>query len=474
MASNKVFSSSAFKSRHDLEVEKLRTLKLIELVHNLRTSLQNEEFADVKINVGNQFTCFQKCITFALAPDIISGVVIGEEVQIDFCPDKVTENADISYLALIYNPDESTINDSQVISKVGSKLQELLSSDATKSFSDVTFQLDDGELFHCHKSIVSSRSDFFKAMLYGSWRESNKEVVKISSIEQNVFKSLLDYIYFANPVLQEEVDIVGVMLAQDMLGIHGFHDVIKHHLRMYYFHNFHQPCDTCIVHITRMYNFLLQSQLLGYEDLVKSCDHCFSKYFAKILTNKNLLKIPTNIREFIVEVTTGSINHINVIGFIKDCMKAKATLPNVKWAVEASMLLTKIEDFYHKLVCGNFRDVTIQAGFAIIFLEENNKHISKMIFEIIEISLKKYMTVENSLDIYMQLVYLQNCIDKVYSSENDQKDLSHSQDFVDNCKGLAKEFIRKNFVKIQRTKIWKDLDEHHKEELTSKSGFIFH
>ena len=465
---SRVLSSSAFKSKHKLEVEKLGKKKLLELINDLRVFLQNEEYADVKLNLGSQFTCFHKCIAFTLAPELLSDIQMD---KYDFAPDQLQEK-DISNLALIYNPDESIINTFQDFSKIGFQFKKLLLADRSDNWCDVSFQLDDGQLFHCHKSIVSSRSHFFKAMLYGSWKESTNEIVKISAIKSDIFKCLLDYIYYANPELPEEIDIVEIMMVQDMLGIEGFKDVIMHHLRMYYFHYFHQPCELCIVRLTKIYNFLFHSQLLGYEDLVKACDQWFSKYFAKILVDKNLLKIPINVREIVVEKTLDSINPINIIGFIKDCTKAKASLPNVKWGVAATKLLDRIEANYQKIICGKFSEITIQAGFAVLFLEENNKHVSKMIFEMIETSLKEYMNVENTLTIYLQLVYLQSRINKQYHTYKD-KDLSHSQQFLDNCGLLTKEFVRKNFFKVQQTKFWNDLEEHQKKELSSKSGFIF-
>ena len=149
-------------------------------------------------------------------------------------------------------------------------------------------------------------------------------------------------------------------------------------------------------------------------------------------------------------------------------------MPNVKWGAEASKIFSKIETSYQKIICQDFTAITIQAGFAILFLEENNKHVSKMVFEVMETSLKEYMTIENALTIHLQLAYLQMNLNKHnIDTQPIQIDLSHSQQFMENCRKLTNEFVRKNFFKVQRTKYWKDLDEDQKNEFTSKSGFIF-
>ena len=325
---NKVLSSSAFKSKHKLEAGKLNKKKLLELIGDLRGFLQDEEYADVKLNLGSDLTCFHKCIAYALAPDLLLDEKASDIDQLDFEPTQLLE-LDISNLALIYRPDEVILNTVKDLSKVQSQFKNMLSADRSVNYSDVSFQLDDGKLFHCHKSIVSSRSQFFKAMLYGSFKESNNNIVKISAIKSDIFEVLLNYIYYASSELSEEIDIVDIMIAQDMLGINGFQDVIMHHLRMYYFHYFHQPCDLCVVNLTKTYNFLSQSQLLGYEDLVKGCDQWFNKYFAKILSNKNFLKIPVNVREIIVEKTVEAMNPTNVIGYIKAVSYTHLTLPTI-------------------------------------------------------------------------------------------------------------------------------------------------
>jgi hypothetical protein len=66
----------------------------------------------------------------------------------------------------------------------------------TEYYSDVCFQLDDSEeLVHAHKCILSTKSEFFKAMFSTGMLESHERTVKFNDARLSVFTELLKYMY---------------------------------------------------------------------------------------------------------------------------------------------------------------------------------------------------------------------------------------------------------------------------------------
>eukprot|EP00111_Clytia_hemisphaerica_P017079 TCONS_00050584-protein len=463
----KVFSTSAYKSKYKIELEKLKSQSQLNFIKNCQITFQDEEFADTKIAIKGQYFCFNKCVAFALKQDLLQLLQKSseEEVRLD---DQHLNEDEIKEFNILYSPEVTFIGS---FDKLCLKFKVLLDSTLTETFHDVVFELKDDTKFKCHKLFVGQCSEYFKAMLFGSWLESSKGIVKIMNINKNVFQCILNFVYYAEVEMPTDIEVIDTMMAQDMLNIQGFLDVIKLHLKAYYFHFYHQPCDVCLIRLTNIYKFFMDSQILGFEELISSCDQWYIKHFAKILSNKNLLKIPKQVREIVVSKTTESINDINIIGIIKDIVKIKGSLPNVKWGVEATKLFSDIELFCLKYTCAHFKGITETPGFLFCLLEEKNIHINKMILEVMESALKGHVSINNCLEIHAQLQILSNSLEKELRI-NESKELSHSKSFITDAFDSVKLFVRKNLFKIQRTTAWKELDSATQKSLTMTSGFI--
>ena len=76
------------------------------------------------------------------------------------------------------------------------------------NFSDITFIVSDQEI-PAHRCILSARSDYFRAMFNNSMRESHtSQPIQINSVEYNVFKIVMQYIYCGRFLNEEEIDAV--------------------------------------------------------------------------------------------------------------------------------------------------------------------------------------------------------------------------------------------------------------------------
>jgi len=172
-----------------------------------------------------------------------------------------------------------------------------------------------------------------------------------------------------------------------------------------------------------------------------------------------------------MEKVTTAINHVNIIGYLKECTKMRSSLPNVKWGIEASKYIDKLESHCLEFTCSNFVRITQQPAFSIILFEDRNLHISALILEMFESALKNYMDVDNCLPIYRKISGLKQ--DLLFHTKNEkEKDLAHSELFLENALELTNTFVKKNLFKIRRTKAWKEFPDTMKDELSSKAGFV--
>ena len=63
-----------------------------------------------------------------------------------------------------------------------------------KEFSDVEIECD-GEIFNCHKAVLSIRSDYFQAMFQADMAENRSNKVAIKDVDSQVVREILQFIY---------------------------------------------------------------------------------------------------------------------------------------------------------------------------------------------------------------------------------------------------------------------------------------
>src|SRR5438045_345116 len=62
-------------------------------------------------------------------------------------------------------------------------------------FSDIEFTFDCGSNLKASKIILVSRSEYFKTMFNGKWKESKESKIHIKDTKYKIFRYLLKYLY---------------------------------------------------------------------------------------------------------------------------------------------------------------------------------------------------------------------------------------------------------------------------------------
>lgn len=84
-------------------------------------------------------------------------------------------------------------------------------------FTDVTLQCgESGQVFHCHKALLSARSSYFKVMFTADMRERANSVIKLSGVDCGVLGALVDYVYTAQVRITES-SVQSLLEAADLL-----------------------------------------------------------------------------------------------------------------------------------------------------------------------------------------------------------------------------------------------------------------
>ncbi|KAM3606987.1 uncharacterized protein V6R79_000258 [Siganus canaliculatus] len=84
-------------------------------------------------------------------------------------------------------------------------------------FTDVTLQCgESGQMFHCHKALLSARSSYFKVMFTADMRERTNSVIKLSGVDCGVLGALVNYVYTAQVCITES-NVQSLLEAADLL-----------------------------------------------------------------------------------------------------------------------------------------------------------------------------------------------------------------------------------------------------------------
>lgn len=87
----------------------------------------------------------------------------------------------------------------------------------TGAFTDVTLKcVESGQVFHCHRAVLSARSSYFKVMFTADMKEKSDSVIKLSGVHCGVLVDLVNYVYTARVRITED-NVQSLLEAADLL-----------------------------------------------------------------------------------------------------------------------------------------------------------------------------------------------------------------------------------------------------------------
>ncbi|XP_051175627.1 uncharacterized protein LOC127290860 isoform X2 [Leptopilina boulardi] len=248
--------------------------------------------------------------------------------------------------------------ETETSSFAGAKPYNRLGEDLLRMFleeinPDVTIDVA-GRKIRAHKCILSSRCQYFAAILSGGWIESTGNIISLQGYSYNAVHFALCHIYSGESNIPDTISIMELATLSDMLCLEGLKEVIGYTLKVKYCHLFHKPCQVCAVGVLEC---MPLAAAYGLDELYRKSLKWVTRHFVRIWPCKAFATLP---RELMDKCYHQHIVHMlaeNVLQTIMDCDKLLATLPNVRWAEPVFRLVSNLLDASVKYLSDNFAGV---------------------------------------------------------------------------------------------------------------------
>ncbi|XP_068968534.1 uncharacterized protein [Bombus flavifrons] len=248
--------------------------------------------------------------------------------------------------------------ETETSSLAGSRPYNRLGEDLLRMFleeinPDVTIDVA-GRRIRAHKCILSSRCQYFAAILSGGWIENAGNVISLQGYSYDAVHFALCHIYSGESNIPDSISIVELATLADMLCLEGLKEIIGYTLKVKYCHLFHKPCQICAVGVLEC---MPLAAAYGLDEVYRKSLRWVTRHFVRIWPCKAFATLPKELmakcyHQHIVHMSTD-----NVLQTMMDCDKLLATLPNVRWAEPVFRMVSNLLETSVKFLSDNFSGV---------------------------------------------------------------------------------------------------------------------
>lgn len=112
----------------------------------------------------------------------------------------------------------------------------------------------DGRKIKAHKIILSSRCQYFAAILAGKWIENTGNIITLTGYSYNTVHFALCHVYSGAAHVPSGLDLMELVSLSDCLGLEGLKEVTGYALKTNYCHNFHKVREYLLISVTYVIN----------------------------------------------------------------------------------------------------------------------------------------------------------------------------------------------------------------------------
>ncbi|XP_076297919.1 uncharacterized protein LOC143217474 isoform X2 [Lasioglossum baleicum] len=211
-----------------------------------------------------------------------------------------------------------------------------------------------GRRIRAHKCILSSRCQYFAAILSGGWIESAGNVISLQGYSYDAVHFALCHIYSGESNIPDSISIVELATLADMLCLEGLKEVIGYTLKVKYCHLFHKPCQICAVGVLEC---MPLAAAYGLDEVYRKSLRWVTRHFVRIWPCKAFATLPRELMEKCYHQHIVHMSTDNVLQTMMDCDKLLATLPNVRWAEPVFRMVSNLLETAVKFLSDNFSGV---------------------------------------------------------------------------------------------------------------------
>ncbi|KAL2090351.1 hypothetical protein ACEWY4_015039 [Coilia grayii] len=266
---------------------------------------------------------------------------------------------------------------------------------------DITIQVGDKH-FSAHRAVLCARSQYFRAMLCGSWMESSRQSITLQGLGPDEMEVLLHFMYGAILDLPPGTNISQVVMAADMLGLEGLKDVAEMVLTRDYCRFFPKPVDGVQKTVLECLSIC---QSIGLHSLYSSCLRWQAEHFVKCWSERSFALLPPDLQRDCFNAVARSMTVQSAVTVLCGSEQLIGCLPEVKWARQVLALANELQEQSLGLIVTHLPQVTHTQAFHNFRRREMFTQDPTLLRKLCE-AVREAVTVENCCELYLAVQQL--------------------------------------------------------------------
>ncbi|XP_066521252.1 BTB/POZ domain-containing protein 8 isoform X2 [Hoplias malabaricus] len=330
--------------------------------------------------------------------------------------------------------------------------------------SDISIQVGE-RVFSAHRAILCARSQYFRAMLCGSWMESSRQCITLQGLGPEEMEILLHFMYGAILDLPPGTNVSQVVLAADMLGLEGLKDVAEMILTRDYCRFFPKPVEGVQRSILEC---LAISHSIGLQNLYSSCVRWVAEHFVKCWSERSFAILSQDLQRDCLNTVIKNMTVQNVVSVLCDSEQLTGSLPEVKWAKQVQSLTTELQEQCLKTIVTHLPRVIHTTAFHSLRRREEFTHDPTLLRKVC-VAVREGVTVENCCELFTAVDQLSGQSDTdILTTESacqKQEEVEPFRHEVCLLRARLWTFLLQSFFAVRHTRGWDTLPPRHRERI---------
>ncbi|XP_029284999.1 AP2-interacting clathrin-endocytosis protein isoform X2 [Cottoperca gobio] len=478
-----------FQAKERKYKEQLKRCLSSALSADLDRLLQEELEADVSLSAGSGSLQAHRAVLLARAPHVLQGQMHKDPTAIYLSGFELSGLKD--FLRRVYTADQSmrspeiipdveglvpdsappvpdpvdlhSSTDSDAVLQPASGLgADLLDLYQRGEQCDITIQVAE-QVFACHRAVLCARSQYFRAMLSGSWMESSRQCITLQGLGPDEMEILLQFMYGAIVDLPPGTSASQVVLAADMLGLEGLKDVVEMVLTRDYCRFFPKPIDGVQRTVLEC---LSLTHALGLHNLHMLCKGWVAEHFVKTWCERNFSLLSPELHMACLTAVTDTMTVQNAVTMLCGTEQLIGSLPEVKWAQQVRGLATELQESSLHVIVQHLPEVILTQAFQDLRRREEFTREPTLLKKLCS-AIREGATVDNCCDLFAAVYYL--CGDDVEEDsllrQGGQKQEEPFRQEICTLHGRLWTFLLQTFYAVRHTQGWETLSSKHRERI---------
>ncbi|KAI4828389.1 hypothetical protein KUCAC02_022485, partial [Chaenocephalus aceratus] len=327
---------------------------------------------------------------------------------------------------------------------------------------DITIQVAE-QVFSCHRAILCARSQYFRAMLSGSWMESSRQCITLQGLGPDEMEVLLQFMYGAIVDLPPGASASQVVLAADMLGLEGLKDVVEMVLTRDYCRFFPKPIDGVQRTVLEC---LSLTHAVGLQNLHLLCKRWVADHYVKTWCERNFSLLSPELQAACLTALTETMTVQNAVTMLCGTEQLIGSLPEVKWAQQVRSLATQLQEESLHVIVQHLPDVIGTRAFQELRRREEVTREPTLLKKLCS-AIREGASVDNCCDLFAA-VYLLCGDDGEEDSPLQQGGRKQEEPFrqeICTLRARLWTFLLQTFYAVRHTQGWETLSTKHRERI---------